>query len=86
MKIEWKQGFLAETEWEGFWTATDSEITFTVRSKELEDWTSGTKKETRESMNAVWKIAYTLDGDKLTLTCSDLPKEIGNKVTYMRNY
>ncbi|MBQ9494130.1 MAG: hypothetical protein IJR50_00650 [Treponema sp.] len=86
MEIIWKQGFMTETEWKGFWTATDSEITFTVRIKEVEDWSGGTKKKTSESMNAVWKIAYTRDGNTLTLNSSDLPKEIGGNVTYIFDY
>ena len=67
------------------WTATDSEITFTVKSKETETWTNGMKQETREAMNAVWKIKYTLSGDSLTLTGSDLPKELANNTVYRRS-
>jgi len=79
MEIEWLQGFTSSTEWEGFWTATDTEVTFTVRSKETETWTNGSKKETRESMNAVWKLQYTRNDDNtLTLRGSDLPKELAN--------
>ena len=79
MEIEWLQGFTSSTEWEGFWTSTDTEITFTVRSKETETWTNGSKKETRESMNAVWKLQYTRNDDNtLTLSGSDLPKELAN--------
>lgn len=79
MEIEWLQGFTSSTEWEGFWTATDTEVTFTVRSKETETWTNGSKKEIRESMNAVWKLQYTRNDDNtLTLTGSDLPKELAN--------
>ena len=79
MEIEWLQGFTSSTEWEGFWTSTDTEVTFTVRSKETETWTNGSKKEIRESMNAVWKLQYTRNDDNtLTLTGSDLPKELAN--------
>ena len=79
MEIEWLQGVTSSTEWEGFWTSTDTEITFTVRSKETETWTNGSKKETRESMNAVWKLQYTRNDDNtLTLRGSDLPKELAN--------
>ena len=79
MEIEWLQGFTSSTEWEGFWTSSDTEITFTVRSKETETWTNGSKKETRESMNAVWKLQYTRNDDNtLTLSGSDLPKELAN--------
>ena len=79
MEIEWLQGFTSSTEWEGFWTSTDTEITFIVRSKETETWTNGSKKETRESMNAVWKLQYTRNDDNtLTLSGSDLPKELAN--------
>ncbi|UTC42850.1 hypothetical protein [Treponema sp. OMZ 857] len=79
MEIEWLQGFTSSTEWEGFWTSTDTEVTFTVRSKETETWTNGSKKETRESMNAVWKLQYTRNDDNmLTLRGSDLPKELAN--------
>ena len=86
MEITWKQGFTSEIEWKGSWTATDSEITFTVRSKETETWTNGTKRETREAVNAVWKIKYKLSGDTLTLTSSDLPKEVANGTVYNRDY
>lgn len=82
MEIKWMQGFTSETEWKGYWTATDSEITFTVRSKETETWADGKKQETRESMNEVWKITYTRDGDTLTLTSGDLPKEIAGTYTW----
>ena len=79
MEIEWLQGFTSSTGGEGFWTATDTEVTFTVRSKETETWTNGSKKETRESMNAVWKLQYTRNDDNtLTLRGSDLPKELAN--------
>lgn len=79
MEIEWLQGFTSSTEWEGFWTSTDTEITFTVRSKETETWTNGAKKEIRESMNTVWKLQYTRNDDNtLSLTGSDLPKELAN--------
>ena len=78
MEIEWMQGFTLSTEWEGFWTATDTEITFTVRNKETETWTNGAKKETRESMNASWKLQYTRTDDTLTLSGNDLPKELAN--------
>ena len=78
MEIEWMQGFTLSTEWEGFWTATDTEITFTVRNKENETWTNGAKKETRESMNASWKLQYTRTDDTLTLSGNDLPKELAN--------
>ena len=79
MEIEWLQGFTSSTEWEGFWTSTNTEVTFTVRSKETETWTNGSKKETRESMNAVWKLQYTRNDDNtLTLRGSDLPKELAN--------
>ena len=78
MEIEWMQGFTLSTEWEGFWTATDTEITFTVRNKETETWTNGAKKETRESMNASWKLQYTRTDDTLTLSGSDLSKELAN--------
>lgn len=79
MEIEWMQGFTAETEWKGSWTATDTEITFTVKSKETETWTNGAKAETRESLNAVWKLQYSRnDGGTLTLSGSDLPKELAN--------
>ena len=79
MELEWLQGFTSSAEWDGFWTSTDTEITFTVRSKETETWTNGSKKETRESMNAVWKLQYTRNDDNtLTLSGSDLPKELAN--------
>ena len=86
MEITWKQGFASEVEWKGYWTATDSEITFTVRSKETETWTNGKKKETRESMNEVWKITYVRDGDTLKLTSSDLPKEVAGGTVYTWEY
>ena len=86
MEITWKQGFASEIEWKGYWTATDSEITFTVRSKETETWTNGKKKETRESMNEVWKITYVRDGDTLKLTSSDLPKEVAGGTVYTWEY
>ena len=86
MEITWKQGFASEIEWKGYWTATDSEITFTVRSKETETWTNGKKKETRESMNEVWKITYVRDGDTLTLTSRDLPKEVAGGTVYTWDY
>ena len=86
MEITWKQGFTSETEWKGFWTVTDSEITFTVRIKETETWTNGKKRETRESMNEVWKIAYARDGETLTLTSDDLPKEIAGGIVYTWEY
>nr|WP_180485071.1 hypothetical protein [Treponema socranskii] len=86
MEITWKQGFASEIEWKGYWTATDSEITFTVKSKETETWTNGKKKEMRESMNEVWKITYTRDGDTLTLTSSDLPKEVAGGTVYTWEY
>ena len=86
MEITWKQGFTSEIEWKGTWTASDSEITFTVRSKETETRTNGTKQETREAVNAVWKIKYKLSGDTLTLTSSDLPKEVANGTVYNRDY
>lgn len=68
----------SSTEWEGFWTATDTEITFTVRNKKTETWTNGVKKETRENANITWKIQYTRTADTLTLTGSDLPQELSN--------
>ncbi len=43
------------------------------------------KQETREAMNAVWKIKYTLSGDSLMLTGSDLPKELANNTVYRRS-
>ncbi len=86
MEITWKQGFTSEIEWKGTWTASDSEITFTVRSKETETRTNGTKQETREAVNTVWKIKYKLSGDTLTLTSSDLPKEVANGTVYNRDY
>ena len=78
MEIKWHQGFDSETEWEGFWTATDTEITFTVKTKETETWINGAKKEVRENINATWKIQYSRTDDTLTLTGSDLPKELAN--------
>ena len=79
MEIEWLQGFTSSTEWEGFWTSTDTEIAFTVKSEETETWTNGSKKETRESMNTTWKLQYTRNDDNtLTLRGSDLPKELAN--------
>ena len=86
MEITWKQGFTSEIEWKGYWAATDSEITFTVNSKETETWTDGKKKETRESMNEVWKITYVRDGDALTLTSGDLPKEVAGGTVYTWEY
>ena len=82
MEIKWMQGFTSETEWGGYWTATDSEIAFTVKSKETETWADGKKRETRESMNEVWKITYARDGDTLTLTSGDLPKEAAGTYTW----
>lgn len=82
MELEWQQNLNTMTEWEGFWTATDTEITFEVRSKKTKSWTNGAKKETRESMNETWKLQYTRTGDTLTLTGSDLPKELGELTLY----
>ena len=62
------------------------EITFTVRRKETETWTNGKKKETRESMNEVWKITYVRDGDTLKLMSSDLPKEVAGGTVYTWEY
>ena len=78
MEIKWQQNLASETEWKGFWTATDSEIMFTVKMKETETWTNNTKQELRESMNVTWKIRYSRTDDTLTLTSSDLPKELAN--------
>lgn len=78
MEIKWQQNLASETEWKGFWTATDSEIMFTVKMKETETWTNNTKQELRESMNVTWKIRYSKTDDTLTLTSSDLPKELAN--------
>ena len=78
MEIEWLQSFTSSTKWEGFWTATDTEITFTVRNKKTETWTNGVKKEIRENANMTWKIQYTRTADTLTLTGSDLPQELSN--------
>lgn len=78
MEIKWNQGFASETEWKGFWTATDTEITFTIKIKETETWINGAKKELREDINETWKIQYSKTDDTLTLTGSDLPKELAN--------
>ena len=82
MEIKWQQGLASETEWKGFWTATDTEIAFTVKMKETETWTNNTKQELRERMSATWKIQYVKTDDTLTLTGSDLPKELTNLTLY----
>jgi len=50
----------------------------TVKTKETETWINGAKKEVRENINATWKIQYSITDDTLTLTGSDLPKELAN--------
>lgn len=82
MEITWHQGLDLKTEWKGFWTATESEISFTVKMKETEIWVNGSQKEVRESMNAVWKIRYSKTDDTLRLTSSDLPKELADLTLY----
>ncbi|MGP1455293.1 MAG: hypothetical protein ACTTJ7_06005 [Treponema sp.] len=82
MEIKWQQGLALETEWKGFWTSTDTEITFTVKMKETETWTDNTKQELRERMSATWKIQYVQTDDTLTLTGNDLPKELTNLTLY----
>lgn len=76
MEIEWKQGFTRSTEWHGKWTATDTELTLTILTKETTTWENGFKKETRENIHAVWKIQYTRTGNTLTVSGQDLPKEL----------
>ncbi|MGP1457731.1 MAG: hypothetical protein ACTTKL_00240 [Treponema sp.] len=78
MEIKWQQGLSSETEWKGFWTATETEITFTVRMKETETWTNNAKQELRENVNETWAIKYEKTDDTLTLTSSNLPKELAN--------
>ena len=82
MELKWQQGLASETEWKGFWTATDSEITFTVKTKKTETWRNNAKQELREKMNTTWKIQYVKTDDTLTLTGSDLPKELANLTLY----
>ena len=76
MGIQWKQGTASSTDWKGVCATTDSEITFTVNSKETK--TNNTKQMMREDMNATWKIQYAKTNDTLTLTSSDLPQELAN--------
>lgn len=82
MELEWQQNLNSSTEWEGFWTATDTELTFEVRSKKTKSWTNGVKKESRESMHESWKLQYTHTGDTLTLTSNSLPKELSGLTFY----
>ena len=82
MELEWQQNLNSSTEWEGFWTATDTELTFEVRRKKTKSWTNGVKKESRESMHESWKLQYTHTGDTLTLTSNSLPKELSGLTFY----
>lgn len=76
MEIEWKQGFTHTTEWEGQWTATDTKLTFTIRSKKTKTWKNGAKTERVENMYAVWDIQYSATGNTITLSGQDLPTEL----------
>lgn len=86
MEIKVRDSSQTETEWEGYWSATASQITFSVVKKEVKNYSNTARRKSTERVSETWTIDYSLSADgKLTLTCDSLPAEIASNTVYQRD-
>ncbi len=75
-----------ETEWEGYWTASENQIFFNAYKKETKDYSRSFFDETKTRVNERWVFDYSLTDQGLTLTCSNLPDAVAKNSLYTRTW
>lgn len=75
-----------ETEWEGYWTASDKQIFFNAYKKETKDYSRSYFNESKTRVTERWVFDYSLTDQGLTLTCSNLPSEVAKDSLYFRTW
>lgn len=75
-----------ETEWEGYWTASDKQIFFNAYKKETKDYSRSYFNESKTRVTERWVFDYSISDQGLTLTCSNLPEAVAKNSLYYRHW
>lgn len=75
-----------ETEWEGYWTATDKQLFFNAYKKETKDYSHSFFNESKTRINERWVFDYTLTDQGILFTCANLPGTAAKNSLYSRRW
>lgn len=86
MEVKMMEQNRIETEWEGYWSASDSQIFFNAYKKETKDYTRTMWNESKVRVNERWVFDYKMTDQGLVLTCPNLPGTAAKESLYSRRW